>query len=805
MLPSDITLHPSLEVRRNTTSGDGVFSNANISKGEILIRIPHHHFFTEEFVEGTEHGKVIREVFPDVETRVIFWVVMVAERFLLNVENPSRKRIKLENRFTEYLRSVPSHYDDISQWSKSEINYVRSTNLYESAVERREFLYDQYHRLFPALSESHPSLFPEEVFTFERFLWAYSTFISRGFSHILSVSSTATSINEDAIGCLCAGLDLFNHNPNAKVVWLRDETSFCFVLDQDISAGSEVFISYGPKSNEELIFGYGFMIPGNIADSTALKLSIPSESMAHQLISALNFNLRVNIRLSDFSNNTILESHLLLQLMRVCSLQARDARVLVKGLRSATTSSLENECLQEYKQAFSKPVSFSSEYASIQLLYQLLRKKISDLQRNYPWLVDESAMSETLGAIATSSTDSEAYRQRISRLYIQGQVGILEGCFCALQQYQATICAHEMSLKDPLSFSVLNDWTKLERENVFPSSVEMLDGLCLMTSPHSTLVQLCTGIYIVPSGSHLLSIPIDACLSVTDFITMIADSFKGSEEIMSVLNYVKENVSSTEAANIVQMMFLLTASSMIEFSAVKEKYNLFIPWIKSAANEVEEEDDNEIFEFLERLFLDLDESNSVDSDDEDDYKYDVDFDRSNPGLNDVWNGVVGEVLYDYYDIITSAMKDTMFAQSVFSKRLFVRLYCLLKLNLVKFKEDTYYLPFKYPLATILPSQFKSIEVSNSNNHVTEIANNDSNVNTYWSSNDSSSSIILKNLYEIKQTRVSLPTSFSQQVVDNGDRTLKTSTVHDEERFVFPSFFRKLQLLQRMCVAGKFLE
>ncbi|GJN87614.1 hypothetical protein Rhopal_000569-T1 [Rhodotorula paludigena] len=45
-------------------------------------------------------------------------------------------------------------------------------------------------------------------------------------------------------------------------------------------SGEQVFNTYGAKSNEELLLGYGFVLPSNPADFLALKLSLPPSAPA---------------------------------------------------------------------------------------------------------------------------------------------------------------------------------------------------------------------------------------------------------------------------------------------------------------------------------------------------------------------------------------------------------------------------------------------------------------------------------------------------------------------------------------------
>lgn len=94
---------------------------------------------------------------------------------------------------------------------------------------------------------------------------------------------------------LLPGVDTLNHSPHGvKVSWLSDvvKRTVSIVIDEAVPASAsarsilchpaytlpsdqQVFNTYGAKSNEELLLGYGFVLPSNRSDTVALKLSVP--------------------------------------------------------------------------------------------------------------------------------------------------------------------------------------------------------------------------------------------------------------------------------------------------------------------------------------------------------------------------------------------------------------------------------------------------------------------------------------------------------------------------------------------------
>lgn len=76
---------------------------------------------------------------------------------------------------------------------------------------------------------------------------------------------------------LAPGLDLLNHARGTKITWLSgasptDVESVNFVCGAPIEKGAQVWNNYGPKPNEELLHGYGFVLAPNPDDTLGLKL-----------------------------------------------------------------------------------------------------------------------------------------------------------------------------------------------------------------------------------------------------------------------------------------------------------------------------------------------------------------------------------------------------------------------------------------------------------------------------------------------------------------------------------------------------
>lgn len=78
---------------------------------------------------------------------------------------------------------------------------------------------------------------------------------------------------------LFPGIDLANHKASARVDWAYDPGRFTLSSVDAIDAGSQIYNNYGPKSNAELLMGYGFCLEDNEHDEILLTLKPPPDPL----------------------------------------------------------------------------------------------------------------------------------------------------------------------------------------------------------------------------------------------------------------------------------------------------------------------------------------------------------------------------------------------------------------------------------------------------------------------------------------------------------------------------------------------
>lgn len=147
----------------------------------------------------------------------------------------------------------------------------------------RPSTYEEELKFYEVLKQGKPEHFasylnnPTSWTSFPAYLWSCAIFNSRAFPFILN-EDKAQELNE---AFLIPVFDLLNHDDDkAKVKWGMQGDNYTFKSEQKLNPGDEVFNSYGPKTNEELLLSYGFTLEDNRNEKTSISLRIPEEQVA---------------------------------------------------------------------------------------------------------------------------------------------------------------------------------------------------------------------------------------------------------------------------------------------------------------------------------------------------------------------------------------------------------------------------------------------------------------------------------------------------------------------------------------------
>ncbi|XP_054798766.1 ribulose-1,5 bisphosphate carboxylase/oxygenase large subunit N-methyltransferase, chloroplastic [Prosopis cineraria] len=255
---SDSGLPPQkMAIERVEVGERGLVALKSIRKGEKLLFVPPSLVITADSEWSCpEAGKILkRNSVPD-------WPLLAT--YLI-----SEASLMKSSRWSSYVSALPRQPYSLLYWSRAELDrYLEASQIRERAIERINNVIGTYNDLRLRIFSKHPSLFPEEVFNIETFKWSFGILFSR----LVRLPSM------DDKFALVPWADMLNHSCDVETFLDYDKSSkgIVFTTDRPYQPGEQVFISYGKKSNGELLLSYGFVPKEgtNASDSAELLLSL---------------------------------------------------------------------------------------------------------------------------------------------------------------------------------------------------------------------------------------------------------------------------------------------------------------------------------------------------------------------------------------------------------------------------------------------------------------------------------------------------------------------------------------------------
>ncbi|XP_042478929.1 ribulose-1,5 bisphosphate carboxylase/oxygenase large subunit N-methyltransferase, chloroplastic isoform X2 [Macadamia integrifolia] len=181
----------------------------------------------------------------------------------------SEASLMKSSRWSNYISALPRQPYSLLYWTRYELDtYLVASQIRKRAIERITDVTGTYNDLRLRIFSKYPQLFSEEVFNMETFKWSFGILFSR----LVRLPSM------DGRVALVPWADMLNHSCEVETFLDYDKSSqgIVFMTDRSYQPSEQVFISYGKKSNGELLLSYGF-VPRegtNPNDSVELPLSL---------------------------------------------------------------------------------------------------------------------------------------------------------------------------------------------------------------------------------------------------------------------------------------------------------------------------------------------------------------------------------------------------------------------------------------------------------------------------------------------------------------------------------------------------
>ncbi|CAL1356179.1 unnamed protein product [Linum trigynum] len=263
---SDCGLPPQkMGIEKVEVGERGLVALKNIRKGEKLLFVPPSLFITADSQWSCqEAGEIMKKYsVPD-------WPLIAT--YLI-----SEASLEKSSKWSNYIAALPRQPYSLLYWTRAELDrYLEASQIRERAIERINNVIGTYDDLRLRIFSKHPQLFPEEVFNIESFKWSFGILFSR----LVRLPSM------DGRVALVPWADMLNHSCEVETFLDYDRSSqgVVFTTDRTYQPGEQVFISYGKKSNGELLLSYGF-VPRegtNPSDSVELPFSLKKSDKCYK-------------------------------------------------------------------------------------------------------------------------------------------------------------------------------------------------------------------------------------------------------------------------------------------------------------------------------------------------------------------------------------------------------------------------------------------------------------------------------------------------------------------------------------------
>mmetsp|Transcript_15842 Transcript_15842/g.20937 ORF Transcript_15842/g.20937 Transcript_15842/m.20937 type:complete len:506 (+) Transcript_15842:53-1570(+) len=248
----------------NEPSGRGMVARYEIKEGDELFTLPFELTLTKVAAEKEFGKNIIHDGLSE-----YFAIAMLL----------IKERSKGESSFWKPYIDVLPTLEEVNPtivWSEEDLATLEGSPLVSATISLKLKLKKEFETLNEDIFQKYPDIFPADVFNLEAYKWAFVMLFSRAIC--------INNLEDGPAIALVPYADLFNHNPFASsFIDARSKGGFFTQKKQEVVVYADrgykkfeqVFISYGQKSNLELLLLYGFALDRNPYNSVDLTVVLP--------------------------------------------------------------------------------------------------------------------------------------------------------------------------------------------------------------------------------------------------------------------------------------------------------------------------------------------------------------------------------------------------------------------------------------------------------------------------------------------------------------------------------------------------
>jgi len=252
----------------NESSGRGLLARRDIKDGDELLKIPLRLCIMKESAREALGEDALPE---DINEFLAIGCQLIREKYVK----------KEKSAFKAYIAVLPET-DEVNptfSWNDEDLAFLDGSPVVAATRSMQMKLRMEYDTLLGGengLIARFPDRFPKEAYTHENWIWAFTMMFSRAIR--------LRSLEQGEALAMVPYADLINHSPfsqayiDARQVgdWLFRTGGEEIILfaDRSYRRMEQVYISYGPKSNADLLLLYGFAVERNPFNSVDVTVGI---------------------------------------------------------------------------------------------------------------------------------------------------------------------------------------------------------------------------------------------------------------------------------------------------------------------------------------------------------------------------------------------------------------------------------------------------------------------------------------------------------------------------------------------------
>jgi hypothetical protein len=252
----------------NESSGRGLLARRSVNQEEELLKIPMDLCFTKKSARKTLGTDILP---PSINEYLAIACQLIHEKYVMGEKSFYKP-------YVDVLPEV-NEVNPTFTWSDDDLAFLDGSPVIAATQSMQMKLKNEFNLLLAdegKLCDQHPDIFPREHFTFDNWEWAFTNLFSRAIR--------LRNMKQGETLAMVPYADLINHSPysgaylDAREVgdWLfkTGEEEVILYADRGYRKMEQIYISYGPKSNADLLLLYGFALERNPFNSVDVTVSI---------------------------------------------------------------------------------------------------------------------------------------------------------------------------------------------------------------------------------------------------------------------------------------------------------------------------------------------------------------------------------------------------------------------------------------------------------------------------------------------------------------------------------------------------